>query len=372
MFANGINGPTEGATVPVTDTDVDQAAMAAANQFANADLGNRATEVHNFPLPPEPKGITDISMAGGKYNLPHPETGRPAKFPRVTTGAKALDDTTGLDIWKSTNTVLGLKENPGLLDQIDLWAEPADVRRSVRKVADAAQKAAGSAEAAELGTAIHAWIEATERDGVAISDVPVRFRTYVQAYHDTLEKKGVKFLPEYVERAVYNPTTGWVGRLDNIYELADGTRVIGDKKTSKSTRYGMLAWSMQFADYAGATHMWALDGSGWEPMPPVGDVYAVVAHLPSDRPGVCDLITVDLEAGRQAIEVAMALIDMRKSANAVIPNQWALPEKDQAAVLRDLVTSASSAEELAGLFDTYSHLWTEELTAMGMARLNNL
>lgn len=341
------------------------------NLFATtkSDAGDY-TPVHRFPLPPEGRRFRPTYVRG-KYSLPSPTPGSGKvadTFTRVTTGAHALDETTGLDKWKMRNVVLGLHQQPELLDDIDLYDEPREVTKTLSRVADKASQAAGASEAAERGTAIHAWTEAVERDGMDVADVPAEFKPFVTSYLEALERAGIESVPELIERIVWHKGTGWVGTFDRIYRLADGTRVIGDVKTSKNLRYGYLGFAMQLAVYAGADAMLKADGSGWEPMPAVGDVYGVIAHLPSNRPRHCELVTLDLEAGRQAIELAERVREYRAQASKVIPNVHPLPELD----LGTLVDTARSAEDLAALYERHADVWTPDLTERGMARIASL
>lgn len=336
--------------------------------FATPSSAPNTTPVHNFPLPPEGREFRP-DTSGGRYVLPAP-TGGPmsARFTRVTTGAKALDDTTGLDQWKMRNVVLGLKTRPELLDGLDLFADPADVTKQLNRVASKASEAAGAAEAAERGTAIHAWAEAVERDGLDPAEVPSEFRPYVDAYLAELERAGVRSVPELVERIVWHEATGMVGTLDRVYELADGTRVIGDLKTSKTLRYGYLSFAMQLATYADGARMLKVDGSGWEDMPAVGNAYGVIAHVPSNRPGVCELVTLDLEAGRHALELAAHIRKVRADAARHIPNQWELP----APSLETRIRRAATADELAALWTAHAAEWNDRYTELGYARLTEL
>lgn len=335
-------------------------------QLNNGTHAGETTRVHNYPLPPEGRAYRP-SYSRGRYALTNPETGREDTFTRVTTGAHSLDSTTGLDIWKTGNVVLGLKDNPDLLEDLDLYADPADVKRQVRRIADKAQDLAGASQAAELGTAIHAWTEAVERDGVAIEDVPAQFQPYVAAYLNTLEDYGIATVPGMVERIVYHPSSGWVGTLDRIYQLADGTHVIGDVKTSKTLQYGWLGFSVQFASYADATYMLRLDGSGWDPMPEVSPDYAVVAHVPSDTPGQCSIVTFDLHAGREYLDLAVAVHRARLDAGRRVANKWDLPVP--ASGLEDKVKACTSAKELSQLWEDNASEWTQELTDLGMNTL---
>lgn len=342
--------------------------MSVSSQFTTPGKQSQQTPVHKYPLPPEGRQYRP-TYTGGRYKLPDPSTGRPALFTRVTTGAHALEDTSGLDRWKMGNVVLGLKDQPELLDSLDLFADPAQVRKDVRHVADKASEVAGADQASELGTAIHAWTEAVERDGLALEDVPGQFRSYVEAYLHALSAAGVSTVPGMVERIVYNSSTGWVGTLDRIYQLADGTRVIGDVKTSKTLDYSYLSFATQLACYASADYMLSLDGKRWEDMPPVGNMYGVIAHVPSNRPGHCELVTMDLNAGMQALELAHQVILARRTSKLDVVNTWELPKPVDYATLRSKVLSCTTAQQLAQLWEDHQDLWTEDLTQLGYSRL---
>lgn len=336
--------------------------------FANGTDDKSTTQHHGYPLPPEGRGYRP-TYSRGQYVLPDPETGKKSTFTRVTTGAHTLDDTSNLDRWKMGNVVLGLKEKPELLDSLDLWQDPTDVRRQVRSIADQASVAAGANQASELGTAIHAWTEAVERDGMAVDDVPDQLRPYVAAYVAKLEDYGITTVPDMVERIVYNPQTGWVGTFDRIYQLSDGTRVIGDVKTSKTLRYGYLGFSQQLASYAHAAYMLSSDGTQWEPMPAVSDCFGLIAHVPSDQPGTCDLVTIDLSAGMEALELSHRIIMARRNAGAAIPGKWDLPRPVD---IPALISQAVSAEQLAKLFDDHQDVWTDDYTQLGYKRMSEL
>lgn len=336
------------------------------------------TRVHGFPLPPEGRDYRP-TYSRGKYVLPEVD-GQKVQRVRATTVAHALDDQAGLDKWKTRQVVRGLTEiyntpdAPFPLDGLDLFEDPRDLNRDLDAVVTRSQDVAGSSYGSELGTAIHAWTEAVERDGVALEDVPGQFQPYVGAYMDALERAGVTTVPGMVERIVVNEHYETAGTFDRIYRLPDGTHVIGDVKTSKTTslNYSWLSWSSQFAIYAGADQMVKADGSGYEDMPEVSQRFALVAHLPSDQPGHWELITVDLEAGRQALETAMDVRFLRANAGKVIPRQWDLPAPvtdPSGPTLVDLVKMCQTQEDLAALWDANSDEWTDEHTELGMAVL---
>ena len=358
------------------------------NPFANPGEtpAVNTTQVHQFPLPPETREYRPTYNHLRQYLLPKIGGGGDQGYTRVTTGAKTLDDTAGLERWKIRSVVQGLKSNPHLLEDIDLLGEPWQVNKDLERAADKAHAAAGGVKASEFGTAIHAWCEAVELGRIHYDDVPPQFSPYVGAYFQELANWGITHPLDptgrpYVERIVYNDVTGWVGTFDNMFTLADGSVVIGDKKTSKDLSYSYLAISIQLGDYAGASHILSLDGQSWEPMPEVRQDMAVVIHIPSNAdPAKAEAVTIELDAGRAAIESALRVRQMRSMAKNVIPNQVPLPRPDTMTpaggsvegtqmALRQLILTCTSAEQLAQVYDQYAEVWTDELTELGQAHL---
>lgn len=329
-----------------------------------------STQVHGFPLPPEDPKRTPPIYSGGRYVVPHPITGKPnEKFTRVTTGSHVLDNQTGLDVWKMSNVVLGLKQEPDLLDTIDLFDEPSMVKRRVRHVAERASELAGSKEAAELGTAIHAWTEAVESGTHTIDQIPPQFRPYIHAYLRTLQEWGMRTVPGMIERVVFNATTGWVGTFDRIYELADGTYAIGDVKTSKSLSYSLLGFSAQIADYATATHMLDFDGKTWGPMPEgIRQDFGVIMHLPSNNPGHCEAVTIDIGFGVEVLSLAMEIMAKQRAAGKQVAGQHQVPPPG----LKRKIQLAQTPEELGLLWETHQRGWSDEHTQLGMQRIREL
>ena len=345
------------------------------------------TEHHKFPLPPEPRDYRPTYDNYGRYVLPNPEgDGAPEKpFTRVTTGAKALDDTYYVDRWSKRNVARGLKMAPELLDDVDLYASDAhEVDRDLDRLIERATVKAGGKEASELGTAIHAWAEALELGQVTFPEVPEVFQPYLMAYGEQLGRWGISAALDadgrpLVERIVYNPFTEWVGTFDRIYQLADGSLVIGDVKTAKDLAWSYLAISVQLWDYAHASLMLSTDGSRWEPMPEVRGDMAVVAWIPSNaRPAKCEMISIDLEAGGLAAEAAVRVREMRAAAKTAIPNRHPIPRPEAGLPnpegarreLVKLIRMSRTPEQMAELYEAYTAIWTEELTAEANAVLS--
>lgn len=350
---------------------------------AEAAPAETVTRVHRYPLPPETREFRPSYDHYRRYVLPSVEGAGVESYTRVTTGAKTLDDTTGLERWKLRSVVRGIKTNPHLLENIDLYADERDVNRDLEAVAEQAHEKNGGVQASEWGTCIHAWAEAVELGTTAWEEVPAEVAPYLEAYFKEMARWGISTPADptgraYVERIVYNAETGWVGTFDRIYELADGSRVIGDVKTAKDLNWSYLAISVQLGDYAGASAILSLDGTTWEPMPEIRQDMAVVLHVPSNaKPARASAVTIDLEAGRAAIDAALRVRQMRTAAKNVIPNTIPLPRPGAAttpdggnleatqAAIRELLRTCSTREQLGEVYAAYAGAWSDELTAYG-------
>lgn len=355
---------------------------------AGANAGPSETKVHRFPLPPETRDYRPSYNHRRQYVLPAVEGDGTDAYTRVTTGAKTLDDTAGLERWKLRSVVRGLKDHPNLLEDIDLYGEPWEVNKDLERAAERAHEFAGGVRASEWGTCIHAWAEAIELAAVTWEQIPAQVAPYVEVYLRELARWGIVTPPDpsgrpYVERIVYNPVTGWAGTFDRIYQLADGSTVIGDVKTAKDLAFSYLVISIQLGTYADANLILSLDGQRWEPMPEVRKDMAVVLHVPSNaEPARAEAVTINLDCGRAAIEAALTVRNMRSAAKNVIPNTVPLPRPGEVQVPRattasggdleatrravaQLLRTCSRQEQLAEVYAAYSEIWTDELTAIG-------
>lgn len=324
------------------------------------------TEHGGFPLPPD-RRPTRPPIKGGRYFLPHPETGVSQRFTRVTTVTKILDDTTQLDKWQKRNVVKGLILRPDLARRAST-ADGFVEDHVLNQIAEDAEIAAGSKVSADLGTAVHAWLEYIDDGTLTLQQIPEMFRPHAENYVRILAERSVTAVPSMIERIVWHPD-GYVGTLDRVYELADGTWCLGDVKTSKTLKYGYLAYAMQLAFYRDAAFMLSEDCTRWEPMPELRDDFTLLAHVPSNAPDNAALVTFDLAAGRAAGAVATRVLHMRRQADKVIPYQHATPIPSPEQALRHAaayaVQTSQTPAELGNAWEQYQVVWTDDLTQMG-------
>jgi hypothetical protein len=86
---------------------------------------------------------------------------------------------------------------------------------------------------------------------------------------------------------------------------------IADLKTGTDLTYSWRSISIQLAAYADAQHIYDYKTSVRTSLPMIEKDRAIVFHLPAGE-GRCELYWVDLEAGRQGLELALNVRAWRK------------------------------------------------------------
>ena len=344
-----------------------------------------ATPFHSFPLPPEtreynPDGDRDHY---GRYRLPDPTGEKPGRksFTRATTGAKTLEDTYNLHAWDTRQILTGIHSKPELLDRFPEFGDYREQREALEEIAEDARVVAGSKEASEHGTALHAWLEFLDGGHGTLDDVPEVFRPKAEKYLDVLKEWGLIVPKGMVERIVWHEATGFVGTFDRVYHLTDGTPVIGDVKTSKDLKYSYLSISVQLATYADASLMLSEDGKTWEPMPDVDLQRAVVLWVPSNQVHA-EMVPINLEIGRAALDLAEQVRAARSSGTTKLirlPEETIPRPGEEHGLEEDPILEAigrcTSQDALADLYEANAEHWTTEHTVAGhelLARLGQV
>lgn len=244
---------------------------------------------------------------------------------RATTLASTLADRYALERWGQRNVVLGIAARPDLY-ALAASCTPED-KEQLGQIVDQAQEAAKARSGANLGTALHRLTERVDRG--ELLDVPDQWKPDIDAYCQTLADASISILPEWIERVVINPAIEAAGTLDRLIFL-DGKFTIADLKTG-SVDYGMGDIAVQLAIYANSSHAWIGDPDTvprdqwgryklphpddephvYEILPEIDTERALVIHLPVGK-GECTLHEVDIKAGREAIDLALAVRSWRK------------------------------------------------------------
>jgi len=284
-------------TILLDDLDFDK--RTAVHGLATADeLALLAWDDEHKTDAPRPE------IVNRRYVLPDPTTGDAAKWTRVTTFCEAIDDGSGLTIWKLGLTVRGLVHNDALLTQA---SAEHDNDKALRAIAEEAHLWAGSKLSAAVGTALHT---ATEHHDLGTGHRPPEpWGRHVDAWAAALAEHSIEILPAWIERTVVLPALGVAGTLDRLVRLPDGRIVVLDVKTGKDVRKANYA--VQAAVYANATHAWT--PNGYEPMPDVDKTTALIAHL-SAVDGTCSIVSVDIAKGWEKAQVCALVREARSVA----------------------------------------------------------
>lgn len=340
-----------------------------------------------YPMPVMPERFEPTFGRWNHYQLPPVDTASNsayAYYPRVTTIGKTLDDTEFLDKWKTNKLIEGLTAYPEILQLVDrekLANGDVITKNLVENLVERAQQAAGTGDAANFGTAVHAWTEAVDHGICRVADVPMELRAHVAAYVLACREARITAIPAYIERIIYNPYTGAAGRIDRISMLEDGSLVVLDVKTCKDVKKSILGFGVQLAQYATATHMLSEDGTCWEAPPPMNQELAVVAHIPSDanvEDGVpCELVDIDLT---KAIDAMMSSVDARAKRSGKrhmlrgtrhrAVSHGSLPSVENE--VWGYVQGATTREHLEAIFIHYRADWEPRFTEWGMHRMRQL
>ena len=351
------------------------------NVYAEVEQMER-TISENIPLYPLPVMPARFEPTYGRYNqYMLPDITDPSQvnyYPRATTIAKTLDDTSTLDKWKTKKMMEGLAKYPELLRIISDEEGNLVAPGLIDKVSELAQKAAGATFGSDFGTAVHAWTEAIDLNVATLADVPETLRDHVATYVNMRDEVGL--VPVDVECIVYNPVAHSAGRIDRISRGPDGVNYIVDVKTTNNLDAGLLGISVQLAQYATAQLRLSNDGRTWHPMPPVSRDVAFVAHIPcnGDKDSgdvVCDLIPIDLSKGIAALNNSVITRDTRREKKAIrgqkVHRSTAVPADER---VRAQIMESRSAEDLDYLYRFYDNqgLWKPEYTQWGMEHLASL
>lgn len=299
----------------------------------------------------------------GRYLVLPATGGKLTGYTRATTVAKALDDGSGLIGWSKRMVALGLAQRADLLA---LVATSNGDKRTLDDVCERAAEAGGSTIRRDLGTAVHAMLEQSWADPDYVAPAP--YTADIEAVHAALAAHGLTVDTTMVERIVVDDTHQIAGTFDLLVKCPDGGLRVADIKTGSSLM-GALSFSIQLAIYANADALYtqgaAADGSQdtREPMPPIANDYGYIIHVQPES-GRCDIHTIDLTVGLDALELAMNVRQMRK-AKVLAPAP--IPEAVMAAAVDKVVTAFPGAELVTHVDDDWRQWMTSRLQAIKAA-----
>ena len=256
----------------------------------------------------------------GRYKVLPLKGKKPVGYTRATTVAKALDDTSNLAAWGKRMTALGLASRPDLLAMIQ--TTDATDKKALDRLCESASEAGGATARRDLGTALHKMFE--QSCVTPGYKPPATYQADITAIHTALREAGLQVVDECSELMVVIDKHQIAGMADLIVErISDGELFIADLKTGSSVQYGALGWAIQLSIYANADNIYiqgaAVDGSEdlRAPMPTVNKQQAFIIHCEPES-GSCDLHTLNIERGFQALECAMEVREWRKARQLLV------------------------------------------------------
>ncbi len=257
----------------------------------------------------------------GRYKVLPPEGKKPVGYARATTVAKALDDTSNLAAWGKRMTALGLAVRPDLLAMIQ--TTDSQDKKALDRLCDSASEAGGATARRDLGTALHKMFE--QSCVTPGYQPPPTYAADITAIHTALREAGLQVVDECSELMVVLDRYQIAGMADLVVErVSDGELFIADLKTGSSVAYGALGWAIQLAIYANADNIYfqgaEADGSAdaRAPMVDVNKDQAFIIHC-QPQSGACDLHTLDIGKGFEALETAISVREWRKQKKLLLP-----------------------------------------------------
>jgi hypothetical protein len=249
----------------------------------------------------------------GRYQVLPVGGAKPIGYTRATTVAKALDDSGGLLSWGKRMVALGLAQRPDLVALVS--TTPDTDKKTLDDICERAAEQGGATVRRDLGTAVHGMLEKSWSDPTFVAPDP--YGADVRAVHDALATARLRVVDGFAERMIVHDRHQIAGTFDLLVEDETGQKFVADIKTGSSL-LGALAFAVQLSIYANADALYnqgaAKDGSEdtREPMPEVSKLHGVIIHVQPGS-GVCELHWLDLATGAEALELAIAVRQMRKA-----------------------------------------------------------
>jgi hypothetical protein len=232
--------------------------------------------------------------------------GKNERFSRPSSFADPLDDKSALVNWKIDRACVGVGRDRALQAR---WCaidpDDKDQRQEKEKLRQDSISAGRGAEAADIGTALHAMSVRWENDPKFSPPEP--YLSSLMAYEAQMKVLGLRSV--LFEFQVVNVEHRCAGTADRLYELLEpltapdgtileaGSYVIGDLKTGAKFEYSMPSYSVQMALYAGGQRYDVIEDVFIE-TPDINQAWSLIVHMPADDPGTCEFLWCDLEVGR--------------------------------------------------------------------------
>ena len=323
------------------------------------------------------KSSTPTASSSSYYIIP-PDGGESVRYQRVSRFISVLGDTSNLVKRDMRYSAVGaVKYYSSAIAGLDIDQD----KQELDKVVERAGRKAGKWDAADYGTAVHAWTEDIDNGlkfgrgihGPAVDDLKWGPRDMFEAEYDNIYKDvrsytvlidahGLTFtraeativLDEY-------HVAGTLDRLGNVGEHSPGYCCekphVLDVKTG-SVDFGRMEKTMQFAAYAKAKYYNHNTGERTEHGACLNTAYIV--HLPA-RKASPSLVPIPLERGLARLEMAHQIWQERKR-----KHMWKKYNTDE--WLTQQITSISTEPELFAFYERTQDMWTDEHVAIAKSK----
>jgi hypothetical protein len=268
---------------------------------------------------------TKPTIKRDRYSRPyiqHPVTGQIEPYTRATTLAGSIEDTFNLSQWQKRKVAygMGLREDLQMAAAAIVDDEDERGKAALQEIAERAMEAANAGAPARIGTALHAFTDAYDRDGKIPRNIPSAFKPDVEAYARALDEW--KLTPLAMEQFRVAHSIKTAGTADRLYLYErDQVIVIGDTK-SGNIKWGQPKMAIQLAIYAnGKPYVADEDGEHGATLDDPYDVdktRGVIMHLPRGA-GVCEPQWVDLVKGKAGVKLCLQVRAWRKETGLVVP-----------------------------------------------------
>lgn len=362
--------------------------------------------------------------------------GPPVAYTRASTLGKAIDDTYHLNLWKLRTVVYGMSRNKVLVAQASaVETNEGDDRKLLDEIAEKAHEAGKGNVGADIGTALHKLSERADK-GEDMSWLAAELHDAIFVYLEQMKIFKVLAAETFVacdevqsagsfDRVVmllvdleFNQNQG--GKIVKVI-IPAGTVLVVDLKTGKasSAKYWGPTYGVQQTVYAcGEPYLPGQGRITWEELLGEGlrpsTDWALILHVPGDKPADAGLMVVDLEDGRALADLAVAVRQARKI-KSLLTDAWPVIDQvetpaieqgpaaapiDQAActahgphpgtadcpkclaeqavsalerdTLMDLIQQAECEDDLGHLWEKHGAVWTEAHTAAVKVRIAEL
>jgi hypothetical protein len=250
----------------------------------------------------EPTTRTDYRRANGAPQVV--VNGKGERYSRPSSFADPLDDKSALTAWRIDRAALGVAGDRALQARwcaLDL--DDKGQNKEKTKLRDDSISAGRGAQAADIGTALHAMSVRWENDEKFSPPEP--YLSSLIAYNEAMNELGL--VSERFEFHTVNVEYRCAGTADRLYRttrvlitpdgetLPIGTLLIGDLKTGDKMEYSMPSYAVQSFLYAGG-QFYNVVTDEFEDTPAINQKWALIVHMPVDQ-GICEFLWCDLEVG---------------------------------------------------------------------------